>query len=181
MACRPRRTRCSKGGRGRTRDTILSWSPRKNQRRLRCDEKVKLIKLEGGAAVLRPVAGKIRVSGSAQAPSVPLNISPSVWLRQPCADLRSACHGGMVGCACYSHLFAIGRQKVPTSATKRGCERTKSSSTVPSLLNWIDNESVIPDPAHTWRRFRQPACPRPGCRCCRCRRWWCGRRRWQCR
>ena len=41
-----------------------------------------------------PVAGKIRVSGSAQAPSVPLNISPSVVLRTPCADLRSACHGG---------------------------------------------------------------------------------------
>ena len=39
------------------------------------------------------MAGKILVSGSAQAPSVPLNISPWVWLRQPCADLRSACHG----------------------------------------------------------------------------------------
>ena len=33
------------------------------------------------------------MSGSAQAPSVPLNISPSVVLRTPCADLRSACHG----------------------------------------------------------------------------------------
>ena len=49
-----------------------------------CDVKVKLIKLEGGTAA--PVAGKIRVSGSAQAPSVPLNISPSVVLRTPCAD-----------------------------------------------------------------------------------------------
>ena len=44
----------------------------------------KICELEGGTAA--PVAGKIRVSGSAQAPSVPLNISPSVWLRQPCAD-----------------------------------------------------------------------------------------------
>ena len=47
-----------------------------------------------GVALATPVAGKIRVSGSAQAPSVPLNISPSVVLRTPCADLRSACHGG---------------------------------------------------------------------------------------
>ena len=28
------------------------------------------------------MAGKIRVSGSAQVPSVPLNISPMAWLRQ---------------------------------------------------------------------------------------------------
>ena len=32
------------------------------------------------------------MSGSAQAPSVPLNISPMVWLRQP-APISSACHG----------------------------------------------------------------------------------------
>ena len=41
-----------------------------------------------------PVAGKIRVSGSAQAPSVPLNISPLVVLRTPCAD----CIGVPRGC-----------------------------------------------------------------------------------
>ena len=57
-----------------------------------CDLKVSWMKT--GKRHCRPVAGKIRVSGSAQAPSVPLNISPMVWLRQPCADLRSACHGG---------------------------------------------------------------------------------------
>ena len=70
-----------------------------------CDVKVKLIKL--GVALATPVAGKIRVSGSAQAPSVPLNISPSVWLRQPCADLRSACHGGVVGCGSQVRRVAI--------------------------------------------------------------------------
>ena len=46
-----------------------------------CDVKVKLIKQ--GVALATSVAGKIRVSGSAQAPSVHLNVSPSVWLRQP--------------------------------------------------------------------------------------------------
>ena len=60
--------------------------PKKESKKAACDAKVKLIKLEGGTAVLCPVAGKIRVSGSAQAPSVPLNISPSVVLRTPCAD-----------------------------------------------------------------------------------------------
>ena len=42
------------------------------------------------------MAGKIRGPGSAQAPSVPLNISPMVWLRQP-APIASACHGAVVG------------------------------------------------------------------------------------
>ena len=83
----------------------------------------------------------------------------------------------------FSFIPSLQKWRIPMSKPNIlwGCERTKSSSTVPSLLNGIDNESVIPDPAHTWRRFRQPACPRPGCRCCRCRRWWCGRRRWRCR
>ena len=49
-----------------------------------CDVKVNWMKK--GVALATPVAGKILVPGSAQAPSVPLNISPSVWLRQPCAD-----------------------------------------------------------------------------------------------
>ena len=35
-------------------ETVLSWSPRKYQRRLRCDVKVKLIKLEGGTAAPPP-------------------------------------------------------------------------------------------------------------------------------
>ena len=50
--------------------------------------KVKLIKLEGGrvGCVRAPWQGKFCVSGLAQAPSVPLNISPSVVLRTPCAD-----------------------------------------------------------------------------------------------
>ena len=39
--------------------------------------------MEGRAGEGAHVAGKIRVPGSAQAPSVPLNISPMVWLRQP--------------------------------------------------------------------------------------------------
>ena len=47
-----------------------------------------------------PVARKIRVSGSAQAPSVPLNISPMVWLRQP-APIASACHGAQNGSAAF--------------------------------------------------------------------------------
>ena len=42
------------GGRdGDGEGTVLSWSPRKYQRRLRCDVKVKLIKLEGGTAAPR--------------------------------------------------------------------------------------------------------------------------------
>ena len=50
-----------------------------------CDVKVKLMKLEGGkvGCVRAPRQGKFCVPGSAQAPSVPLNISPLVWLRQP--------------------------------------------------------------------------------------------------
>ena len=52
-----------------------------------CDEKAKLIKLEGDTAAPPPWQGKFCVPGSAQAPSVPLNISPSVVLRTPCADL----------------------------------------------------------------------------------------------
>ena len=55
-----------KGKRGR--DTILSWIPRKNQRRLPCNVKVRLIKLEGGtAAHLRRLhrrrAGEARPKG----------------------------------------------------------------------------------------------------------------------
>ena len=46
-----------------------------------CDVKVNWVRL--GVALATPVAGKIRVSGSAQAPSVPLNFSPSVVLRTP--------------------------------------------------------------------------------------------------
>ena len=59
------------GGRRDEKNTVLSWSPRKYQRRLRCDEKVKLIKLGGGTAVLCPVAGKIlraRIGASAIRP-----------------------------------------------------------------------------------------------------------------
>ena len=42
------------GGReGDGEGTVLSWSPRKYQRRLRCDVKGKLIKLEGGTAAPR--------------------------------------------------------------------------------------------------------------------------------
>ena len=81
----------------------------KNQRRLRCAVKVKLIKLEGGrvGCVRAPWQGKFCVPGSAQAPSVPLNISPSVVLRTPCADLRSACRGGVVGCGKQNWLTAV--------------------------------------------------------------------------
>ena len=85
--------------------TVLSWSPRKYQRRLRCRRKSRLNKTGSGPG--HPVAGKIRVPGSAQAPSVPLNISPSVVLRTPCADLRSACHGGVVGCRNRASLSEI--------------------------------------------------------------------------
>ncbi|MEI3428529.1 MAG: hypothetical protein V8Q82_04800 [Christensenellales bacterium] len=35
--------------------------------------------------------------------SVRFLLSPLVWLRQPCADLRSACHGAMVGCENQAH------------------------------------------------------------------------------
>ena len=56
---------------GGDEETVLSWSPRKYQRRLRCNVKVKLIKQEGGTAVLCPVAGKIlraRIGASAIRP-----------------------------------------------------------------------------------------------------------------
>ena len=94
------RTEGREGGR-----TVLSWSPRKYQRKLRCRRKSRLNKTGSGPG--HPVAGKIRVPGSAQAPSVPLNISPSVVLRTPCADLRSACHGGVVGCRNRASLSEI--------------------------------------------------------------------------
>ena len=102
------RTEGREGGRTGGRDdgrTVLSWSPRKYQRKLRCRRKSRLNKTGSGPG--HPVAGKIRVPGSAQAPSVPLNISPSVVLRTPCADLRSACHGGVVGCRNRASLSEI--------------------------------------------------------------------------
>ena len=66
-----------------------------NAGRLMKEGRAGAVKLEGGkvGCVRAPWQGKFCVPGSAQAPSVPLNISPSVWLRQPCADLRSACRG----------------------------------------------------------------------------------------
>ena len=89
-----------------------------------CDVKVNWIKLEGGTAVLCPVAGKIRGPGSAQAPSVPLNISPMVWLRQP-APIASACHGGMVGCGKQAwqsvKVGENGHQKGCALSEKLGC------------------------------------------------------------
>ena len=82
---------------GREDGTFLE--PKKVPKKAAYDVKVNWMKAGSGPGRPPPVAGKIRVPGSAQAPSVPLNISPSVVLRTPCADLRSACHGGvLVGC-----------------------------------------------------------------------------------
>ena len=66
--------------------------------------KVKLIKLEGGrvGCVRAPWQGKFCVSGLAQAPSVPLNISPSVVLRTPLRPAAlSAATGGRGGSAAF--------------------------------------------------------------------------------
>nr|DAJ97359.1 MAG TPA: hypothetical protein [Caudoviricetes sp.] len=42
-----------------------------------------------------PVAGEsLNRPDESKFSSDRLLLSPSVWLRQPCADLRSACHGG---------------------------------------------------------------------------------------
>ena len=67
-----------------TRGTILSWSPRKNQRRLRCAVKVRLIWLEGGTAAPPPAAGKT-LNRSVWSKLLPgdSSFSPMVWLRQP--------------------------------------------------------------------------------------------------
>ena len=82
---------------GREDGTFLE--PKKVPKKAAYDVKVNWMKAGSGPGRPPPVAWKIRVPGSAQAPSVPLNISPSVVLRTPCADLRSACHGGvLVGC-----------------------------------------------------------------------------------
>ena len=74
-----------------------------------CAVDVKVNWMKKGSGPGHPVAGKIRVPGSAQAPSVPLNVSPSVVLRTPRADLRSACHGLMFARICRERLFAIVR------------------------------------------------------------------------
>ena len=94
---------------GREDGTFLE--PKKVPKKAAYDVKVNWMKAGSGPGHLPPrpppVAGKIRVPGSAQAPSVPLNISPSVVLRTPCADLRSACHGGVVGCGEQNWLTAV--------------------------------------------------------------------------
>ena len=80
---------------GREDGTFLE--PKKVPKKAAYDVKVNWMKAGSGPGRPPPVAGKIRVPGSAQAPSVPLNISPMVWLRQP-APIASACHGGGVAC-----------------------------------------------------------------------------------
>ena len=72
-------------GHGGERGDVTFFSEESNKEPV-CDVKVKLIKLEGDTAAPPPRQGKFCVPGSAQAPSVHLNVSPSVWLRQPCAD-----------------------------------------------------------------------------------------------
>ena len=68
-----------------------------------CDVKVKLIKLEGGTAARlppAPVAGEsLNRPDESKLSSVRFLLSPLVWLRQPCADLRSACHGALGECS----------------------------------------------------------------------------------
>ena len=95
--------------------------------------------MEGRAGEGAHVAGKIRVPGSAQAPSVPLNISPMVWLRQP-APITSACHGA-------------GRQVA--RATPSFINLTFSSTTQPSLvLSWAPRKYRNPLYLH---RHKRPA------------------------
>ena len=70
------------------------------------DGKAAGFKLE--VALATPVAGEsLNRPDESKLSSVRFLLSPLVWLRQPCADLRSACHGGVVGCIGRSYLFAI--------------------------------------------------------------------------
>ena len=65
------------------------------------DGKAAGFKLEGGTAahLPPPVAGEsLNRPDESKLSSVRFLLSPSVWLRQPCADLRSACHGALVEC-----------------------------------------------------------------------------------
>ena len=55
-------------GRGGNRGTILSWSPRKNQRRLRCVVKVNWIKLEVPLGTRGRENSRVRISASAIRP-----------------------------------------------------------------------------------------------------------------
>ncbi len=84
-------------GKGGTEGTILSWSPRKNQRKLRCDVKVNWIKLEGGTAVLCPVAGKILRARIGASAIHPLECFPFGRAAHAQRRLKSACHGAMIG------------------------------------------------------------------------------------
>ena len=78
---------------------------RKKQRACVVDGKAAGFKLE--VALATPVAGEsLNRPDESKLSSVRFLLSPLVWLRQPCADLRSACHGGVVGCIGRSYLFA---------------------------------------------------------------------------
>ena len=58
-----------------------------------CDVKVSWMKTRKRHC--RPVAGEsLNRPDESKLSSVRFLLSPSVWLRQPYADLRSACHGG---------------------------------------------------------------------------------------
>jgi len=80
---------------------------RKKQRTCVVDGKAAGFKLGVALAIcMPPWQGKFCVPGSAQAPSVPLNVSPSVVLCTP-APIASACHGSVVGCGNQTWMSAI--------------------------------------------------------------------------
>ena len=63
--------------------------------------------MEGGSVVC-PVAGEsLNRPDESKLSSVRFLLSPLVVLRTPCADLRSACHGGVVGYGKQNWLTAI--------------------------------------------------------------------------
>ena len=74
------------------------------------DGKTAGFKLAGGTAahLPPPVAGEsLNRPDESKLSSVRFLLFPLVVLRTPCADLRSACHGGIVGCRNLAWLSAV--------------------------------------------------------------------------
>ena len=67
--------------------------------------------IKQGVALAAPVAGEsLNRPDESKLSSVRFLLSPMIVLRTPCADLRSACHGSIVGWVRLSlHLFVIVR------------------------------------------------------------------------
>lgn len=86
------------GTKGKRRGYVSFLNQERNKEPA-CGVKATCIKLEVALATCpAPVAGKIHMSGSAQAPSVHLNISPSAVLRTSCADFIGVPREAFVEC-----------------------------------------------------------------------------------